>query len=194
MIRKRNNKKALYETIMKDVAKAVKRHLNEDINVLDLNTIKDQLIQLKSIAKRIENKGLDVASYLKINYKTKRKITYHWDIFEDEDLAYDENVYIPDLDINEISNEIYNIFNKKSRTPMIGISFNVDSDDDTREYLDNFFVNEKYKQMCGSIYDEDEFFYYFIPENMNIISLEQNFDILIEFLNDFLKYINKNPF
>jgi hypothetical protein len=41
MIRKRNNKRALYESIMRDVAKAVKRHLNEDINVLDLNTIKD---------------------------------------------------------------------------------------------------------------------------------------------------------
>ena len=190
---KRNNKRALYESIIKDVAKTVKRHLNEN-NVLDLKIIKDKLIKLKSIAKRIENKDLDFASYLKINYKEKRKITYHWDIFEDDDLADDENVYIPDLDINEISNEIYNIFNKKTRTPMIGISCNVDTDDEFREYLDNFFVNEKYKQMCGSIYDEDEFFYYFIPENMNIISLEQNFDILIEFLNDFLKYINKNPF
>jgi len=171
MIRKRNNKRALYESIIKDVAKTVKRHLNEN-NVLDLKIIKDKLIKLKSIAKRIENKDLDFASYLKINYKEKRKITYHWDIFEDDDLADDENVYIPDLDINEISNEIYNIFNKKTRTPMIGISCNVDTDDEFREYLDNFFVNEKYKQMCGSIYDEDEFFYYFIPENMNIISLE----------------------
>ncbi len=37
MIRKRNNKKALYETIMKDVAKTVKRHLNEsNINLNDL--------------------------------------------------------------------------------------------------------------------------------------------------------------
>ena len=30
MIRKRNNKRALYESIMKDVAKKVKKHLNED--------------------------------------------------------------------------------------------------------------------------------------------------------------------
>ena len=29
MIRKRNNKRALYESIMKDVAKTVKKHLNE---------------------------------------------------------------------------------------------------------------------------------------------------------------------
>ena len=96
---KRNNKRALYESIIKDVAKTVKRHLNEN-NVLDLKIIKDKLIKLKSIAKRIENKDLDFASYLKINYKEKRKITYHWDIFEDDDLADDANVYIPDLDIN----------------------------------------------------------------------------------------------
>ena len=32
MIRKRNNKRALYESIMRDVAKTVKRHLNENNN------------------------------------------------------------------------------------------------------------------------------------------------------------------
>ena len=40
MIRKRNNKRVLYESIMRDISKTVKRHLNE--KVIDINAFYDQ--------------------------------------------------------------------------------------------------------------------------------------------------------
>ena len=57
---KRDNKKALYESIMTAVAKEVKKALNED----ELSSDNPRLInEIKTIAKRLYNKGIEYVMF-----------------------------------------------------------------------------------------------------------------------------------
>ena len=103
MLRRNSNKK-LYESIIRDVAKTVKKHLNEDINKQNITTLERELAEQfnKLIGKQI-NLDLD-PEFLKKRLETEE---YKNNLHAALGILV-ENYVMELIDKNNISMDIYN--------------------------------------------------------------------------------------
>ncbi len=92
MIRKRNNKRVLYESIMRDVAKVVKRHLNEETSfidpVLELTKLPD-IYKDKAELMSVENdeSGTTIEIGINVDYE------FWWSVYIEKSSENTWNVY-----------------------------------------------------------------------------------------------------
>ena len=118
MIRKRNNKRALYESIMKDVSKTVKRRLNENNNDKIIypyleNMTKDMLYispnnrgnkDFISVTVYVDLRKLNInpRKFINTGYLVPIDVIYDIDYINDDNTIIDFNIY----DNNEFSQDI----------------------------------------------------------------------------------------
>lgn len=114
---KRNTNKQLYESIMKDVSKIIKRKLNEEIEYSEIDD--DLFDALKYVMEYIDKQEIDYLVYKMdkercpanmINQDLVNNITDYMNEFaEDNDLP--EDFWINDYDDDDLIYKLYDLFN-----------------------------------------------------------------------------------